>query len=254
MAGASGQYTVGKNQFGTFIDPSAQPVMQQQAPAAPQADNGFVSSFPQYLLQEGLYQVPHAYEILQIVNSGVEPQRRNSNIRDNYPKEYQWLLQNVYPALRHSDYRIAFEIKTYSDVNEIVEVMLTQPNKLSLSEFFAAASAQPEGSDLYNRAFETAVQIYPNDETANLNAGIAALKRGDYLVAQRYLDKAGSTPEARYARAVLAFEEADYDTAKELLRNLVDSTSPAVSTAAMTMLQDMQRVDAANGFTWQAIE
>ena len=47
--------------------------------------------------------------------------------------------------------------------------------------------------------------MYPDDETANLNAANTALQRRDTVAAARYLDKAGGTPEAVYARGVLAY-------------------------------------------------
>lgn len=198
--------------------------------------------------------LPHASEILAIVNGNLEPYQRNNKIRSTYPKEYAWLLENVYPGLRHSDYRIEFEIKTYTEVSEILDVMMTQPNKLSLAELFVAANSQPEGSDLYNRAFELAVTMFPDDETANLNAGIAAMKRGDFQTAGRYLSKAGNSPETEYARAVSAFLQEDYDTARDLLSELVNSSNAQVAAQAQAMLNNMAEVDAANGFTWKLKE
>ena len=197
--------------------------------------------------------LPHAAEILNIVNSSVEPYQRNTNIRVNYPKEYAWLLANVYPALRHSDYRIEFEIKTYSEVSEIINVMQTQPNKLSLAELFVAANSQPEGSDLYNRAFELAVMMYPQDETANLNAGIAAMKRNDYATAEKYLAKAGMSPEADYARAVFNFLNEDYETARLQFSNLVNSPNTQVASRSQAILVNMEEVDNSNGFRWRLL-
>ena len=210
------------------------------------ADAGSLSTLPETL--------PHVKEILGIVNGDLEPYARNSKIRSTYPKEYAWLLANVYPALRHSDYRIEFEIKTYTEVSEILDVMQTQPNKLSLAELFVAANSQPEGSDLYNRAFELAVTMYPEDETANLNAGIAAMKRGDNATAERYLSKAGMTPEAEYARAVYAFMNGDYETAKRMFGNLTDSPNAQVASNAQAIIVNMEEVDSSNGFRWRPLE
>lgn len=141
--------------------------------------------------------------ILAIVNSDIEPYARNSKIKKDFPVQYDFLLRQVYPALRHSDYVISFTIRQYTTIDEILEVMQTSPQKLSLAELFRAANSQPEGSELYTEAFEIAVRLYPQDETANLNAGIAAMKRGDYVTAEKYLAKAGNSEEAQYAVAVL---------------------------------------------------
>mgnify|MGYP000264291997 CR=1 FL=1 len=45
---------------------------------------------------------------------------------------------------------------------------------------------------------------YPDDATANLNASNVAMSRGDLVSARKYVAKAGGTPEAVYARGVLA--------------------------------------------------
>ena len=172
--------------------------------------------------------LPNATEILGIVMSDIEPYARNSKIKTTYPDQYQWLLTNVYPALRHSDYRIEFEIKNYYDAAEIIEVMQTQPQKLSLSELFIAASSQEEGSDLYNEAMEIAVKMYPQDKTANLNAGLAAMKRGDFVTAQKYLEKAGDTPEAEYAKAVLTELQGNDEDAYRMFLNLQNSSDPVI--------------------------
>ena len=252
---SSGNYTVGRNKFGTYINPSQnyhqpveipQPIVQQNK----QPDNTYFSPM---LLQEGAYNLPHASEILNIVNSYIEPYQRNQNIKNNYPREYTWLLQNVYPALRHSDYKIEFEIKSYNDVSEILAIMTSQPQKLSLAEFFAAANSVPEGSELYNKAFELAVMMYPEDETANLNAGIASMKRGEMEIASHYLVNAGNTPEANYARAVYSMLNEDYTTARLILGNLVDSSNREVAHAARSVLENMDMVDSSNGFTWKAL-
>ena len=154
-------------------------------------------------------------QILAIVNSDLEPYARNSKIKKDYPTEYQWLLKNVYPGLRHSDYRIEYQIRQYTTVEEIAEVMKTSPQKLSLSEMYRLASVLPEGSQEYNDVFETAVRMYPNDEAANLNAANAALERGDLRYAERYLEKAGNSAEADYARGMLYGLQGDYAKAIE---------------------------------------
>lgn len=141
-------------------------------------------------------------EILAIVNSDMEPYARNSKIRSEFPKQYAWLLQNVYPSLRHSDYVVEFNIRKYKDVEEITEVMLSAPAKLSLNELFLVANSQPENSELYVQAFEIAAAQYPEDEVAKANAATSAMKRGDFTSADKYLTKEGKTDEYRYTRAI----------------------------------------------------
>jgi tetratricopeptide (TPR) repeat protein len=119
--------------------------------------------------------------------------------------------------LRHSDYTIEYEVKSYADPKEIERVLRTAPQNLSLEEFYILAQTYESGSDEFNDLFETAVRMYPNDPVANLNAANSAILRKDYRSALRFLDKAGDLPEAKYARGALEVYMEDYDAAKPYL-------------------------------------
>lgn len=191
--------------------------------------------------------------ILDIVKSNIDPKQKNYIIKNSYPKEYEWLLANVYPSLRHSDYKIEFEIKTYSLVSEIIEIMQTYPQKLSLSELFIVAESQPEGSELYDRAFELAVNLYPQNEIANINASIAAMQRNDMVSAKRYLARSGQSPEADYLRAVYSMIQKDYSTAKLIFGELIYSSEPVVAEQAQIILNEMANQDNKTSLAWKLI-
>lgn len=159
----------------------------------------------------------HRTEILALIDSDMDPDAKEAKIKRSYPEEYRFLLQNCYPALRHTDYRIAYVIRSYSDVEEIKRLMRTQPQKLSLNEFYLAAQEYEPGTDEFTEVFETAVRMFPDDTVANLNAANAAMRRGDNTGAARYLERAGDSPEAVYARGSLAVRTKDYETARKYL-------------------------------------
>ncbi len=161
--------------------------------------------------------IDHRQEILALIDGDREPDAKEWKIKSTYPEEYRFLLQNCYPSLRHTDYRIAYTIRGYSDVDEIERIMHTRPQNLSLNEFNLVAQKYEPGSDEFTEVYETAVRMYPTDETANLNAANAAMRRGDNALAERYLAKAGNSPEAVYARGALAIRNEDYDTAHRYL-------------------------------------
>lgn len=156
-------------------------------------------------------------EILALIDSDMEPDAKEAKIKRTYPDEYRFMLQNFYPALRHTDYRIDYNIRKFNKVEEIKRIMAEQPQKLSLNEFYLVAGKYEPGTDEFTDVFETAVRMFPNDEIANLNAANAAIRRDDFATARRYLNKAGDSAEAVYARGALAIREKDYDTARRYL-------------------------------------
>ena len=176
----------------------------------------------------------HRNEILAIIDSDMEPDPKEALIKKRYPGEYKFLLQNVYPGLRHSDYTIEYTIRQFTDLNEIREVMATAPQKLSLNEMFLLAQSLEPGSQEYNEVFETAVRMYPNDEVANLNAANSAMQRNDLANAEKYLTKAGSSDEATYTRGVLAAIQGDYATAIQHFSQL-DGKFPEATEALQTV-------------------
>lgn len=161
--------------------------------------------------------IDHREEILAMIDSDMEPDAKEAKIKRTYPKEYGFLLQYCYPYLRRTDYLIKYKIRVFYDVEEIKRVMAEQPQKLSQNEFYLVAQEYEPGTPEFTEVFETAVRMYPDDEIANLNAANAAIRRDDFAAARRYLDKAGDSAEAVYARGALAVREKDYQAAKEYL-------------------------------------
>lgn len=158
--------------------------------------------------------LPDAGTILAIAtDTDLEPDAREWKIKKNYPKDYAVMKSEIYPRLRCTKYFIEYDIRSYTDPAEILKVMKTQPQKVSLGEFFLAAESLEPGSPEFNQAFEVAAVMYPDDPTANLNAANAAMERGDLVTATKRLDKAGDSGEAEYARGVLAVLNKEYSTA-----------------------------------------
>ncbi len=141
--------------------------------------------------------------ILEIIDSDLAPDAKDLKIKQTYPTQYAYLLKEVYPGLRHSDYRIEYVIRSFTNPEEIKELVKTAPQKLSLEEFFVAANACEPGSEEYYDIFETAVRMYPADETPNMNAANSAMARGDYKKAAQYLERAGNSSHAEQLRELL---------------------------------------------------
>ena len=176
--------------------------------------------------------IDHRGEILALIDSDMEPDAKEAEIKRTYPEEYRFMLQHFYPALRHTDYRIDYNIRTFNEADEIKRIMAEQPQKLSQNEFYLVAQEYEPGTAEFTDVFETAVRMYPDDKVANLNAANAAIRRDDFATARRYLDKAGDSAEAVYARGALAVREGDYETAR---RHLGKAKEMGLEKAALTL-------------------
>ena len=105
--------------------------------------------------------------------------RDEKSLKAKYPQEYNYLLKNVYPSLRRSDYDITFNIRRFT--------------------------------------LQKAVNIYPDSTAAVINLANIALHEGDKLKAETLLKNAGDSGEAINARAVLCILKERYDEASRLL-------------------------------------
>lgn len=176
----------------------------------------------------------HRQEILDLIDSDMAPDPKEALIKKHYPAEYKFMLAQYYPALRHTDYRIDYNVRNYTDVNEIRRIFQTAPSKLSLNELFILANSYEPGSQEFNEVFATAVKMYPDSPTANLNAATSAMESGDLSAAARYLEKAGDTPDALYCKGVLAALRENYAEARTLFEK---AQAGGVSQAANAISQ-----------------
>ena len=159
--------------------------------------------------------LPHRQEILDIIDSSMAPDPKNSLIQKTYPQEYKLMLDSVYPGLRHSDYTVKYRIKTYATVEELLEVYKSTPERMRPVDFQRIAAVYPTGSDEYKEIMLKAVEIHPTDPKSNLNAATIAMQEGDLAKAAEYLDRAGDSAEAVYTRGTLAGMQGDLDRAAQ---------------------------------------
>lgn len=163
----------------------------------------------------------HKAEILAIIDdNSLEPDAKEWKIKATYPEEYRYMLDNWYPALRHSDYVVNYTVRPFS-VDEAKEILKTKPRQLSLEEMFLVAQTYDPGTTEFDEVMETAVLIYPNNPTANINAACARMDMGDMEGAKVYLDKAGDTPDALHAKGVMEIIQGDNQSAYTLLTKAV---------------------------------
>lgn len=158
-----------------------------------------------------------------ITDTSLEPDTREFKMRSYYPADYKRLLTEIYPTLRHTDYRVEYTIRTFTSPEEIFAVMEKDPSKLTASEYFAAAQTLDPNDPKYAEVLTMAAINDPKSEAANLNAASVAIKNGDYAAADSFLERAGQSPEAYYSRGLLAMATEEYSTAEKLLKKALDA-------------------------------
>lgn len=168
----------------------------------------------------------HKKEILALIDDKtLEPDAKEWKIKLSYPEDYRFMLQTWYPALRHSDYVVTYRVRPFS-VEEAKEILKTKPQQLSLEEMFLVAQTYEAGSPEFNDVMETAARMFPDDETANINAACARMEVGDLKGARFYLDKTRDSADALHARGVLELLEGNSNKARELFDRAKASGNP----------------------------
>ncbi len=142
-----------------------------------------------------------------------------AGIKRRFPQEYQYLLKNVYPGLRRSDYEITFNIRQFNTIEECLDIYRTKPHQLSKHELWRVAQTMQPFTDEYNRVMQTSLNYYPDDEAVNLNLANVALSQHDVLKAQTLLERAGNGAAAENARAVIDIVNGNYEEAARHLDN-----------------------------------
>lgn len=161
--------------------------------------------------------LPEKDALLDLIDSGLEADAKERRLRTEYPEAYRTLLRDCFPALRRSDYVVAYTVRGF-DVEEARKLIWKEPQKLSLQEMYAVAQTYGTGSKEYNEVFETAVRLFPDDEAANLNAANSAMQRNELDRAENYLKRAGDSGEALVARGILAYMKNDLEKAESYFR------------------------------------
>lgn len=129
------------------------------------------------------------------------------------------ILPEWFPHLRATKFRISTRLKPADD-RQLAQIIKTSPEKMTHNQMMRVAKLYPEGSDEFDKVIETALHYFPDSEEANLNAAVSALHRADFDKADELLKKAGDTPQAINARAVILTNKGEFEKARELLESV----------------------------------
>ena len=147
--------------------------------------------------------INHRNELLRIIDRKMDPDAKEELLkRVGGGEPYRWLLEYVYPGLRHTDYIIEYKVRAFS-VEKGRKLIYTHPEAMSMEEMYNVAMSYEEGSENWLDALLIAVEQFPDDETANLNAACGCVMTKRLVDAKKYLQKAGSTRQAKYVGNVI---------------------------------------------------
>lgn len=145
---------------------------------------------------------PSREKVLSILDSNAAPDKKEARIKSNYPSAWKYLVQEVFPGLRRTDYKVSYTVRSYTTAEDARRIMETRPQNLSINEFFLAAQGYNVGSREFNHVFSVAARVYPDDEIVNINAANAAMSLGSMDRAAFYLHRIGDGPVALYTKGI----------------------------------------------------
>ena len=181
--------------------------------------------------------IPYRTQVLDIIAHTENPDARDAEIRAlDGGATYRMLLHDVYPSLRRVDYKIDYTVVPFT-VEEGKRILDTKPRQLSLNELYLIAQTYPKGSPEFNRVFQTASELFPDDPVANNNMAAVALEQGNLQAARAYLERIRNNPiafnnlgvllvkEGRVREAIPYFQKARAAGSAEAAYNLQDIES-----------------------------
>lgn len=155
--------------------------------------------------------------IFQLTN---DPDSRRKQIRamDN-GAVYKDIEKSFFSRLRRMELAVETKSPVISANNPLlIEQIYSQPEKVSLTDFFRAASLYRPGTDQYREVYEIAAYTYPSCAVAQLNAAAAALSQGDAESARYFFKQAEGDQRAYNNLGVLSLMDGNKEAATAYFR------------------------------------
>lgn len=150
-------------------------------------------------------------ELISVIDSDTEPDAKEEVLKKvGGGQPYKWLLKNVYPGLRHTDYIINYVVKTEYQPVEGRRLIYTHPEAMSLEEIYRVVNSYRRGTADWYEAIIIAARQHPDNPDANYNAAVASVVTHRLKDARRYIEGIDSD-EADYLRDVISAMEGTVD-------------------------------------------
>ncbi|WP_455637986.1 hypothetical protein [Parabacteroides sp.] len=176
--------------------------------------------------------------VLAIFQLTDDPDSRRKQIRaiDN-GAVYKDIEKSFFGRLRRMELTVETESQIIAANNpQLIELVYSQPEKVSLTDFFRIASLYRPGTEQYREVYELAAYTYPSCAVAQLNAAAAALSQGDTGSARYFFNQVEGDRRAYNNLGVLALMEGDKDTAAAYFRKYA-AQNPRLSRENLRMAE-----------------
>lgn len=162
--------------------------------------------------------------ILKIIDSDLKPDAKEAELKKRFPAQYEMFLKEVYPALRHTDYEVGYEIRKYRNIDDIRKAFAYRPSNLSENELMMLlADTDPESVE-FKMILRKGREMFDKNPTLLYLDGIDEANSGHFDKAAVLLEAArkGGIDEASDAlESIAAMSEV-----KTGVRYLLPRTAP----------------------------
>ena len=180
----------------------------------------------------------YSSRVLAIFQLTDDPDSRRKQIRAmDGGAVYKDIEKSFFSRLRRMELAVETKSQIISVNNPLmIEQIYSQPEKVSLTDFFRAASLYRPGTDQYREVYEIAAYTYPSCAVVQLNAAAAALSQGDTESARYFLNQAEGDQRAWNNLGVLALMDGDKEAAATYFRKYA-AQNPRLSRENLKMIE-----------------
>ena len=160
--------------------------------------------------------IPQRDKLLNIATLTMNLDEKEQRMRKEAPEGYAFVLKNIYPSLRCTNYTVEYTVRPFT-VEESEVVFETRPINLNLNEIYKLADKYANNETKYYSIIRKAYLLYPQDSYINLTMAYLSLKKGEADEAADYLSKVNNCPEKTMNEGLVAYLKGDVDTAIKLV-------------------------------------
>ena len=159
--------------------------------------------------------IPQRDKLLSIATSYIDPDQKERRMRTEVSEGYQYVLKNVFPELRCTNYNVIYTVRPFT-VDESEVVFETRPINLNLNEIYKLADKYAKDEQKYYSIIRKAYLLYPQDSYINLTMAYLSIKKGEADEAAEYLMKVKDCPEKTLNEGIVAYLKGDLNKAIQL--------------------------------------